>query len=162
MPSRLVLLDNTVLTNFALIHRADLVLDLWAEAGATTPAVMAEYQVGVTARNLQPDAWLKLQVLTLSPPEIAFAEKLSIALGAGERTCLAAAVHRQGMVASDDADARRAARNNNLPLTGSLGILALNTRRGAITLVEANELLERLIDQGFRSPIATLDDLLTS
>jgi hypothetical protein len=42
MPSRLVLLDSTVLTNFALVHRADLVLDLWGEAGATTQAVIAE------------------------------------------------------------------------------------------------------------------------
>ena len=49
MPSRLVLLDNTVLANFALIHRADLVLGLWGEAGATTQAAMAEYQAGVTS-----------------------------------------------------------------------------------------------------------------
>ena len=63
MPSRLVLLDNTVLTNFALVYRADLVLDLWGEAGATTQAVMAEYQAGVTARDLAAKAWEDLTVL---------------------------------------------------------------------------------------------------
>jgi predicted nucleic acid-binding protein len=109
MPSRLVLLDNTVLTNFALVDRADLVLDLWGKTGATTPAVKAEYQAGVAARDLASNAWEDLPVLTLSPAEKAFSDMLSAALGTGERTCLAVAVHRQGMLASDDADARRAA-----------------------------------------------------
>jgi predicted nucleic acid-binding protein len=139
MPSRLVLLDNTVLTNFALVHRADLVLDLWGVAGATTQAVMAEYQAGVTARDFAANAWEDLTVLTLSPPERAFADTLSAALGAGERTCLSVAIHRRGILASDDGDARRAARNYGVSLTGSLGILALNTRRGVIKLAEGNK-----------------------
>jgi predicted nucleic acid-binding protein len=66
------------------------------------------------------------------------------------------------MLASDDADARRAARTYDVPLTGSLGILALNTRRGAINLAEGNRLLEQLIEQGYHSPITTLDDLVAS
>jgi len=162
MPSRLVLLDNTVLTNFSLVHRVDLVLNLWGEAGATTPAVIAEYQAGVEVRDLTPDAWEGLPVISLSQSEKAFAKTLSNTLGAGETSCLAVAVHRQGMVATDDADARRVARKHGLRLSGSLGILVLNTRRGAITLAKGNGLLEQLIDLGFRSPVNTLDDLVVS
>jgi hypothetical protein len=44
--SKLVLLDNTVLTNFALINHTDLVLGLWANA-CTTSAAQTEYRVGV-------------------------------------------------------------------------------------------------------------------
>lgn len=36
MTSKLVLLDNTVLTNFALADRVDLVLGLWGQRCATT------------------------------------------------------------------------------------------------------------------------------
>ena len=52
MTSRLVLLDNTVLTNFALVDRPDLVLDLWGPNCATTTEVMAEYQAGIIGRGL--------------------------------------------------------------------------------------------------------------
>ncbi|MFO7662626.1 MAG: hypothetical protein R6X18_08525 [Chloroflexota bacterium] len=50
MPTGLVLLDNMVLTNFALLSRPDLVLDLWCSGPVTTTAVMTEYQAGVTSR----------------------------------------------------------------------------------------------------------------
>lgn len=56
-----VLLDNTVLTNFALVNRADLVLELWGEACATTPAVLNEYQVGIESGLLAEGIWDTLQ-----------------------------------------------------------------------------------------------------
>ena len=58
--TRLVLLDNTVLTNLALVNRVDLVIRLWGAAPCTTAPVLAEYQVGVQS-GLLPfiarDAW---------------------------------------------------------------------------------------------------------
>lgn len=86
--SKLVLLDNTVLTNFALIEQPKLVLNLWASA-CTTPAVWAEYRAGVAIHQLPIDAWQSLAVVTLTTAERAFANGLSQRLGAGERT-----VHR--------------------------------------------------------------------
>lgn len=83
MPVRLVLLDNTVLTNFALIERPDLVLGLWGESAATTPVVMEEFQAGVHRRELAGNAWQALSLVRLSPAEEAFAETMSAALGAG-------------------------------------------------------------------------------
>ncbi len=45
--SPLVILDNTVLTNFALAGCTELVTLLWGDALQTTPDVIAEYQEGV-------------------------------------------------------------------------------------------------------------------
>ena len=49
-----ILLDNTVLTNLALVKQADLVPHLWGAAACTTPHVLAEYQAGVVSGLLPP------------------------------------------------------------------------------------------------------------
>lgn len=160
MPPRLVLLDNTVLTNFALVGRPDFVLDLWGTASATTPEVMREYQVGVTSRGLPAGIWDTLIQLTPNFVEQDFADRLPPKLGSGERTSLGIAVHRQGLFACDDAEARREAQRFGLAVTGSIGILVLNVRQGRLTRAEANALLDEMIVLGYRSPVPKLDDLL--
>lgn len=160
MTSGLILLDNTVLTNFALVDRSDLVLDLWDVACATPPAVIAEYQAGVTSRGLPADTWNTLPELPLNAVEQAFAGRLPPRLGSGERSCIAIAVHRQGAIACDDAEARREAQRLGLKVTGTIGILVLNIRQGRLTATEGNAILADLIAQGYRSPVTALDDLL--
>lgn len=124
-----VLLDNTVLSNFALVERTELVMDLWPDA-CTTPAVEAEYAAGTEGRDLPADVWERLTVLTLTPVEKAFAIRLNQRLGAGERSCIAVAHHRSGLFASDDYDARREAQALQIPTTGTIGILSLIFSRG--------------------------------
>ena len=157
--SKPVLLDNTVLTNFALIGRSDLILDLWPDA-CITPAVQAEYQAGVTSRQLPVDAWQSLPIVTLTPAEAAFVNQLSQRLGAGERTCIAAAHHQNGLFVSDDFDARRQAQAYGIPTTGTIGILLLNIQYKRITLGKGNDLLTQLIKLGYRSPVTKLDDFI--
>jgi predicted nucleic acid-binding protein len=106
MSSRHVLLDNTALTNFALVGRPDLVLDLWGPDCATTTAVMTEYQAGIASRGLPAHSWDDLIQLTLQPAEQTFADQLPPQLGSGERSCIAIAIHRQGLCVCDDAKAR--------------------------------------------------------
>lgn len=154
-----VLLDNTVLTNFALVDRAYLGPDLWPGA-CTTPAVKAEYAAGVQARDLNPDAWQRLNEVSPTLDERAFAERLRRRLGAGERSCIAVAHHRKGLFASDDYDARREAQAHGIPTTGTIGILLLAIRRRRITLESGNALLAQLIESGYRSPVDTLDEFL--
>lgn len=160
MPTGLIILDNTVLTNFALVKRPDLVLDLWPSGAATTPEVMAEYQAGVTSRGLPADIWDPLLQLALNHAENEFAERLSPKLGSGERTCLAVAVLRKGLLACDDAEARHEAQRLGVAVTGSIGILVLNVRQGRLALADANSLLDEMIRLGYRSPVDTLDSLL--
>jgi predicted nucleic acid-binding protein len=155
--SKPVLLDNTLLSNFALIHRPQLVLTLWPGA-CTTSAVQDEYHRGIASRQLPADVWTPLPTVILSPAESAFAARLLPRLGAGERTCIAVAYHRKGSLASDDLDARRQAEEYQIPTTGTIGALLLNVKRERITLQEGNRLLARLINAGYRSPIDRLDD----
>lgn len=154
-----VLLDNTVLSNFALVERTELVMDLWP-AACTTPAVKAEYAAGTEARNLPADVWEGLTVLTLTSMEKAFAVRLHQRLGAGERSCIAVAHHRSGLFASDDSDARREAQALQIPTTGTVGILLLNIQQRRITVTDGNKWLAELIQFGYRSPVSRLDEFL--
>jgi predicted nucleic acid-binding protein len=98
----IVVLDTTVLTNFGLIDRPDLITDLWSGIASTTPEVLNEYKAGVQVAGLPPNIWDSLTVITLTPSEIAMALSLAHRLGAGERSCLAAAISRNALIATDD------------------------------------------------------------
>lgn len=158
--SRPVLLDNTVLSNLALVQRADLPFALWGEAVVTTVAALAEYQAGADAGLVPTGLWERLVVIELTAEERALAVNLSASLGPGERTCLAAAMKRSGMLASDDLHARRVATRLGVPVTGTIGILAACVRRRYLTLGDGNHLLEAMIAAGYRSPVLALDELL--
>lgn len=159
MASGPLLLDNTVLTNFALAGRSDLVLGLAAE-WVTTPSVMAEYRAGVAGRGLPANEWDSLVQLPLQPDEQAFADRLPPQLGRGERSCIAVAVHRRGLFASDDVKARWEAQQYGVAVTGTVGILVLNVRLGRLTLEEGNALLAGMVTEGYRSPVVALDELI--
>lgn len=158
--SRPVLLDNTVLSNLALVRRDDLPFHLWGEAAATSVAAHSEYQDGAAAELIPAGCWEELPVFMLTPEEDTLARSLSAALGPGERSCLSVAVQRNGMLASDDLHARRTAARLGVPLTGTIGILAACARKGYLTLAEADHLLEAMIAAGYRSPIVSLGHLL--
>jgi hypothetical protein len=65
---RLVLLDNTVLTNFALVGQDNLPTRLWPDAACTTPAAYGEYLAGAAAGILA-DAWRYLIQVALDERE---------------------------------------------------------------------------------------------
>jgi len=156
---RPVILDNTVLTNLALIERADLVKHLWPTTACTTPPVLGEFRSGAVSGLVPADAWADLTVITLTEEETALAASFSTRLGRGERSCLAAAVCRHGLLATDDLDARRIARQRKVPLTGTIGILILCVRGGYLSREEANGLLAEMIALGYYSPFDSLDRL---
>jgi predicted nucleic acid-binding protein len=154
----LVVLDNTVLTNFGLLGRPDLVTELWPEWVCSTPEVMAEYNAGIQAVGLPPDAWNDLLVLALTKIESALALSLAHRLGAGERSCLAVAMNRGAMLATDDRVARQHAQKAKVAVTGTLGILVQNVKIGRLPVHEAQSLLDTLQAAGYRSPIQSLDE----
>ena len=77
---RPVVLENTVLTNFALVKQIALVLHLWPTA-CTTAEVMAEYQNGASLSRVPAQAWSKLPIVSLSETELSLADSLSPRLG---------------------------------------------------------------------------------
>lgn len=98
--------------------------------------------------------------MILTEEERAFAERLPAQLGAGERTCIAAAVYREGQFASDDNLARREAQKHGVAVTGTVGIFVLNVQLNRLSLAEGNRLLAEMITQGYRSPVKSLDQLV--
>ena len=80
--ARPVLLDNTVLSNFALAGREDLVRRLWP-AACTTLAARDEYQAAAVAGLVPATCWSGLPALALTGEEEAFAAGLPPRLGAG-------------------------------------------------------------------------------
>ena len=64
--TRPVLLDNTVLTNLALVGRPELVTSLWPLRACTTPAVWKEYYKAVTYGLLPGGTWSRLTRATLT------------------------------------------------------------------------------------------------
>lgn len=105
-----MLLDNTVLTNFARANAVQLALDVWLGDTCSTPEVMAEYSAGVKGHALPANAWRHLVVVPLTDQERQFAAALPLPMHTGERSCLAVVVHRHGLFASDDSRARTEAR----------------------------------------------------
>ena len=160
MPT-LVVLDNTVLTNFAVVKRSEVVLQLWPTA-CTTAATLAEYQAGAAryAERLPLSAWSALPIIALTAEEAAFEASLPRRLGAGERSGLALAHARAGVFVSDDGEARNVAQRLGVATTGTLGILLAGVRRNILSRQTANELLEQMIALGYRSPVERLDSLL--
>ncbi len=70
------------------------------------------------------------------------------------------ALFRQELFVSDDYDARAAANQNGIALTGTLGVLLLCIRRQHLTLAEGTASLRKPLDTGFHSPVESLDSLL--
>jgi predicted nucleic acid-binding protein len=154
-----VFLDNIVLSNFALIGRTDLVYSLWPDFARTTRAVLEEYQAGSEVLNLPEKAWEKLLVHELSAEEIDQLASVPSQLGAGERSCLAAAIVQGAVFASDDRLARKRALEAGLIVVGSIGILIQCIKKDLIDKPAAQELLDKMIEANFYSPVNNLDEI---
>jgi predicted nucleic acid-binding protein len=155
----MLLLDNTVLSNFALIARVDLLIEAMGDQISTPPQVIDEFNEGV-ARGRLPQVGLDwLEVVSLEADEEALYQELTGRLNAGEAACLAVAAHRGGRVLTDDRDARILAAQIKIPISGTLGSLLRLIRMQALTLSEANELLSQMIAHGYRSLVEKLEDL---
>jgi len=70
--------------------------------------------------------------------------------------------HRGLIFRTDDRAARKAARRHRIPISGSLGCLVACVERGLTDADQANSWLNRMIEQGFRSPVQDLRELMKS
>ncbi|MEI6290460.1 MAG: hypothetical protein WCP19_08515 [Chloroflexota bacterium] len=152
----ILLLDNTILSNFGLVRRSDILFELWGPLMFSTQAVIDEYQIGIFNRSLSIHAWDKLNIIELTPGELLLTEKFPGDLGDGERSCLAIAISRKGWIATDDMKARKAARNYGLSVTGTIGAFQEAIKQQIIELPEADILLRKMIQAGYHSPVTSL------
>ncbi len=160
MTATLVLLDNTVLTNFAVAQQTRLAIAACPGRACTTAAALAEYLAAPGEGPLAGDAWRDLPIIDLTDDEEQLAEALPTSLGAGERTCLAIAIARRSIVATDDLHARRVAVSQGARIAGTIGLLVMAIEARLVTLDRADALLSAMIAAGYRSPVASLGELV--
>ncbi|MFB6233985.1 MAG: hypothetical protein ABEH81_13430 [Halopenitus sp.] len=92
-------------------------------------------------------------MVTPSSPAQEREEALLETLDPGEAQALAVAEVAEGMVVTDDGDARTIANERGIGLTGSIGLLVRFVENDRITADTADAYLKRWIDEaGFRSP----------
>lgn len=155
----IALLDNTVLSNFAVIRRPDLILLALGQEAATTQDVMAEHNMGVELGRIPFSEWSWLPILGLGELVRPLYHQLRIHLGRGEASCIALAHHGGYRVLTDDRDARRIAMQMQVPVSGTLGLLALLLDSKHLHLTAADQLLQRMIEAGYHSPISSLSEI---
>lgn len=156
----MVIIDNTVLSNFALIYQPEALLHAFYEKVGTTEAVFQELSRGIALGRLPKHSWEWLELVQMTDAETLYFTRLQHHLGIGEASCLAVASQRQWKMATDDKDARQWAIRLHVPHTGTLGILGLLITQGQITLAEGDIWLNRMIKAGYRSPMLTLARLI--
>jgi predicted nucleic acid-binding protein len=161
--------DNTVLSNFAAIGKADLLAKLFEKNAFTTIEVMDELKRGIERGYLHlvpvlnaaesSKGWLKILVLK-SLDESLLRQELDEFLHPGESSCLVFSVSRNMILVTDDLAARKLAARRNVRLTGTVGLLVEMIHAGLLPLEEGNTLLEKMIDSGYRSPCDRLDECI--
>jgi predicted nucleic acid-binding protein len=153
----LVLLDTTVLTNFALVGLTSIPKDLWGDNACTTSEVLEEYAAGVETGKLPRADWTQLKTIILSSEEQLFGVQMFPNLGRGERTCLVIATLRHAMLATDDHLARRVAKLQRIQFIGTVGVLKNCVQSGLLSLLGAQQKLDQMIAAGYYSPVSKLD-----
>jgi predicted nucleic acid-binding protein len=111
------LLDNTVMSNFAIVRHPDLLRAAFGDKLATSQQAFDELRAGVAAGILPDLDWTWLPVWNLKPAEMSRYRQILRRLNAGEAACLAMAMERECRVLTDDRDARELARHLQIPLS---------------------------------------------
>ncbi|MBI5653657.1 MAG: DUF3368 domain-containing protein [Chloroflexi bacterium] len=166
-----VIANTTIISNFAETGRLDLLRDLLGALYLSTD-VYAEIQDGLAeGYDFYTDVESEIQAeseaswLHLTAPqgaaELQLFARLSARLHRGEASCLAIAAQRGWAFLSDDARARRIARDLNVTTSGTLGALVQAVQRNLITLEDANALLAQMIRAGYHAPSDNLDGLIS-
>lgn len=165
-----VIANTTVISNFASVHRLDVLQHLLGRLFISTE-VYAEVQDGMTEgidyyQNIEShiypfaaDGWLRLISLH-GDDELRLFNRLPAALHRGEASSLAIASERGWVFLTDDNRARKEARTLGVAISGTLGLLIQAVKRSVVTASEADVLLQRMIALGYRSPYGTISELL--
>ena len=124
MGKEVVLVDNTVLSNFALIGREDILHNLFKDTLFTTKEVFRELKRGEDIGILAKRDWQWIKILKIESSQEEFLFRLFIeTFGNGESSCLSIAISRNFKVLTDDLDARKLAQRRGVPISGTIGIL---------------------------------------
>lgn len=152
--------DNTVISNFALIGKLELLKESLKEKLVFPEEVKKEFLTGIN-KDIIPKtdiSWLK--IVKRKSSENKLFEELCLRLGKGESACLSIAANRKWYLFTDDKDARNTAQRFEVPVSGTIGLLIYLIKKKNISLEKGNEMLKNMIKKGYYSPIKVLDGLL--
>lgn len=155
---RAALCDTTVLSNFAQVRRPDLLQVLFSPL-LVPRTVLEELAAGERLASVPKCPWDFLEVVAQTPSERELASELRRRLGPGEADCLAMARSRTLLVLTDDLDARLLGESWGLALSGTLGCLRDLVKRSILDVFDADLLLTRMRERGYRSPVRSLKEL---
>lgn len=157
-----VIVNNTVISNFAIVGRLDLLQKLIGKI-YITPEVLEEISDGIkeghlflkeVKRIIDENDWILIKELEIE--ELIIYKRLSQRLGIGESSCLAIAYTKWSFF-SDDKSARNYARENNISLGGTFGLLISTIDEHILSKYQANELLQIMRKNRYRSPYPDID-----
>lgn len=159
-----IVLNATVQYNLSLTDDLDL-LDVFAEDVVTVSTVVEELEYGVKkyGRNYLDRAIGAVEVIDDgNKTSLSTADLLELTrLDGGEEHALICADDFGGTLATDDMAARRCAVKLGVEVTGSLRVLKLAIEQDRLAVNEADEKLQRWIDEGgYRSPVGSITELL--
>lgn len=80
-------------------------------------------------------------------------------LGKGEASCIAFAKKRSAIVVTDDRAARNKCSQMGVLYTGTIGILKASMLDGLIDNTLADEILAKMVELGFYSPVRSINDI---
>jgi predicted nucleic acid-binding protein len=162
--------NSTVLSNFAAVHRLDLLRDttgalhlpaeVYDEVLAGQLAGYAFYDgIEQHVAPLSPNGWLHL--VSMTDDELLLLAELPDQLHRGEAAYLCLARQRGWDFLSDDRAARRLAERWKIAVSGTIGVLVAAVQTSLVSLDAANNTLRLMIDQAnYRAPLTDLGLLL--
>jgi predicted nucleic acid-binding protein len=156
-------LDATVISNFASTDGCEL-LARTLDSPVVTPAVQDEIEDGrthgheylATAVAAIGDT---IPVHTVSEPAANLSSRIE--LDAGEAESLRGAIATDGTIATDDLAARRAATQQDVPVTGSIGLLVHCITHDELSPETADDWLTTWREKrGYYAPVDSISEVL--
>lgn len=163
VPASTTVLNTTAPSNFTYIDRLDL-LDTLPRV-CTVPEVRRELRAGADAYPYLERALNRLSdaipVVTLAEELVQAAADLGERLDPGEAQAFAVAANHDGTLVTDDGRARSLAREADVSVTGSIGVLVRAVDSDRISESAADRWLKQWIDDTeYRAPSREFSDYL--
>lgn len=159
-----IVLDTTVLSNFASSDSIDWLSDLLAHA-YTVPAVRTELSRGIDAGHTYLEsahrAIERNQFEIVSPADAVVEQHGHVRerLDPGEFEAVVVARDRDWTLATDDAAGRQVATEARVDVTGSIGLLVRGIARSDLSISRANEWLTSWTDtRGYYAPVDRIEE----
>lgn len=161
VPSEPTVLNTTAPSNFAYIDQMELPETL--PRVCTVPEVQSELRAGIESYPYLQRALDSLgdtiPVIALDESVDEAARELETRLDPGEAQAFAVADIYDGTLVTDDGPARALARDTDVSVTGSIGVLIRAVDNDQIPEAEADQWLKQWIDEtDYRAPSRNLSD----